>query len=71
MTTAKIKKVLASVESLPTSIQLGERRLDSLPLPIRKDIVRAARTAGDPPISQYLDSLTEQEFENWLKLKLA
>lgn len=71
MTTATITKTLSKIESQPTEYSLGFRRLTSLPIRIRKNINLACILKGennDNSMKEFLNTLTEQEFINWLIL---
>ena len=71
MTKATITKTLETVNSQPTEYSLGFRRLTSLPVRVRRNINLACVLKGennDNSMKEFLNTLTEQEFINWLKL---
>lgn len=71
MTNAVITKTLEKVSEQPVEYSLGFRRLVSLPVRVRNNINLACVLKGkinDNSMKEYLQSLTEQEFINWLKL---
>lgn len=71
MTTATITKTLDKVNSQSSEYSLGFRRLTVLPLRVRKNLNLACILKGennDNSIKDFLNTLTEEEFINWLKL---
>jgi hypothetical protein len=75
MTTQIITKTLAKVNAQPTEYSLGFKRLTVLPLRVRKDFDLASNLEtnfdGKKALENqknFLGSLTEQEYINWLKL---
>ena len=72
MNNATITKTLKKVDSLPKSYSLGFRRLTVLPKRVRKNINLACVLKGessDKSAQDFLNSLTEQEYIEWLKNK--
>jgi hypothetical protein len=71
MKAAEITKTLNKVNAQPNEYSLGFRRLTVLPLRVRKNINLACILKGENnnnSIKEFLNTLTEQEFINWLKL---
>jgi hypothetical protein len=71
MTTATITKTLAKVNDQPAEYSTGFKRLTSLPLRVRHNVILACVLKGennDNSMKDFLNNLTEQEFINWLKL---
>ena len=71
MTTATITKTLLKVNEQPNNYSLGFKRITSLPVRVRRNINLACIMKGennDNSMKNFLNSLTEQEFVNWLKL---
>jgi hypothetical protein len=71
MTSAVITKTLEKVSEQPSEYSLGFRRLTVLPVRVRRSINLACVLNGemnDNSMKEYLQTLTEQEFINWLKL---
>jgi hypothetical protein len=75
MNTATITKVLKKVENASSEYSLGFRRLTSLPARIKKSFDLAANLEtnfdGQKALNNqkaFLESLTEKEFINWLKI---
>jgi hypothetical protein len=71
MTTATITKTLAKVNAQPLEYSLGFRRHSVLPLRVRQNIILACVLRGENDtysMTEFLNSLTDQEFINWLRL---
>lgn len=71
MNNASITKTLSKVKNQPSNYSLGFRRLNSLPLRIRENINLACILKGesnDNSMKDYLGSLTDSEFINFLKI---
>jgi hypothetical protein len=71
MTTAEITKTVNKVNAQPVEYSLGFKRLTVLPVRVRKNINLACVLKGennDNSMKEYLNTLTEQEFINWLKI---
>jgi len=71
MTTAIITKTIAKVNDQPSEYSTGFKRLTSLPLRVRNNIILACVVKGENntnSMKDFLNNLTEQEFINWLKL---
>ena len=72
MNNATITKTLKKVASLPQNYSLGFRRLTVLPKRVRKNINLACVMKGessDKSAQDFLDSLTDQEYIEWLRTK--
>jgi hypothetical protein len=70
MTPATITKTLAKANAQPAEYSLGFRRLTALPVRVRYNISLACILRGesnDNSMKEFLNTLTEQEFINWLK----
>ena len=70
MTTATITKVLANIKNQSSIYSLSFKRLAALPVRVRKKINLACILKGetnDNSMKDFLGSLTEKEFINWLK----
>ena len=71
MKTAEITKTVNKVNAQPVEYSLGFRRLTVLPVRVRRNINLACVLKGesnDNSMKEFLNTLTEQEFINWLKL---
>ena len=71
MKTAEITKTVNKVNAQPVEYSLGFRRLTVLPIRVRRNINLACVLKGesnDNSMKEFLNTLTEQEFINWLKL---
>lgn len=71
MTSAVITKTLEKVSAQPSEYSLGFRRLTVLPVRVRRNVNLACILKGesnDNSMKDFLNSLTEQEFINWLKV---
>lgn len=71
MTTAEITKTVNKVNTQPVEYSLGFRRLTVLPVRVRRNINLSCILKGesnDNSMKEFLNTLTEQEFINWLKL---
>ena len=71
MKTAEITKTVNKVNAQPTEYSLGFRRLTVLSVRVRRNINLACVLKGesnDNSMKEFLNTLTEQEFINWLKL---
>ena len=71
MKTAEITKTVNKVNEQPVEYSLGFRRLTVLPIRVRRNINLACILKGesnDNSMKEFLNTLTEQEFTNWLKL---
>lgn len=71
MKTAEITKTINKVNAQPVEYSLGFRRLTVLPVRVRRNINLACVLKGesnDNSMKEFLNTLTEQEFINWLKL---
>ena len=71
MTNAVITKTLEKVSEQPSEYSLGFRRLTVLPVRVRRNINLACVLKGeanDNSMKEYLQTITEQEFINWLIL---
>lgn len=71
MKTAEITKTVNKVNAQQVEYSLGFRRLTVLPIRVRRNINLACVLKGesnDNSMKEFLDTLTEQEFINWLKL---
>ena len=71
MRKAEITKILNKIENQPIEYSIGFKRLHVLPVRVRKDINLACVLKGennDNSMKNFLNTLTNQEFINWLKL---
>lgn len=71
MKTAEITKTVNKVNAQPVEYSLGFKRLTVLPVRVRRNINLACVLKGesnDNSMKEFLNTLTEQEFINWLKL---
>ena len=71
MTTAEITKTVNKVNAQSVEYSLGFRRLTVLPVRVRRNINLACVLKGesnDNSMKEFLNTLSEQEFINWLKL---
>ena len=71
MKTAEITKTVNKVNAQPVKYSLGFRRLTSLPIRVRRNINLACVLKGesnDNSMKEFLNTLNEKEFINWLKL---
>lgn len=71
MTTAQITKTLNKVDAQPKEYSIGFRRLTVLPVRVRTNINLACILKGENnnnSMKEFLNTMTEQEFINWLKL---
>ena len=71
MRKAEIIKILNKIENQPIEYSIGFKRLHVLPVRVRKDINLACVLKGennDNSMKNFLNTLTNQEFINWLKL---
>lgn len=71
MKTAEITKTVNKVNNQPAEYSLGFKRLTVLPVRVRRSINLACVLKGesnDNSMKEFLNTLTEQEFINWLKL---
>ena len=71
MKATEITKTLNKVNAQPAEYSLGFKRLTVLPVRVRKNINLACILNGesnDNSMKDFLNTLTEQEFINWLKL---
>ena len=71
MKATEITKTLNKVNAQPAEYSLGFKRLTVLPVRVRKNINLACVLKGesnDNSMKDFLNTLTEQEFINWLKL---
>jgi len=73
MNDLQIKEIINEVKSQPKEYSLGFRRLTSLPISIRRNINLACVMRGndnDNLMKDFLQTLTDQEFINWLKISV-
>jgi len=73
MTTATITKTIAKVNDQPSEYSTGFKRLTSLPLRVRNNIILACVVNGENntnSMKDFLNNLTEQEFINWVKISI-
>ena len=71
MTAATITKVLKKVGNNTNGYSLGFVRLTALPVRVRRDINLSCVLSGeknDNSIKEFFNSMTEEEFVNWMKL---
>ena len=71
MKTAEITKTVNKVNAQPAEYSLGFKRLTVLPVRVRRNINLACVLKGesnDNSMKEFLSTLTEQEFINWLKV---
>lgn len=71
MKTSIITKTVNKVKAQPVEYSLGFRRLTVLPVKVRRNINLACvlkDESNDNSIKEFLNTLTEQEFINWLKM---
>lgn len=71
MKSATITKTLAKVSAQPKEYSLGYKRLHCLPVRVRSNINMTCVLKGesnDNSMKDFLNTLTEQEYINWLKL---
>ena len=71
MKNSEITKTINKVNAQPVEYSLGFRRLTVLPVRVRRNINLACVLKGesnDNSMKEFLNTLTEQEFINWLKL---
>ena len=71
MNASEITKTVNKVNVQPVEYSLGFRRLTVLPVRVRRNINLACVLKGesnDTSMKEYLNTLTEQEFINWLKV---
>ena len=71
MNAAQITKTVNKVNSESKEYSIGFRRLISLPVRVSKNIILACVLNGENDtnsMKEFLNTLTEQEFINWLKL---
>ena len=71
MKTAEITKTLKKVNAQSVNYSLGYRRLTALPIRVRRNINLACVLRGesnDNSMKEFLNTLNEKEFINWLKL---
>ena len=71
MKAAEITKIVNKVNAQPKEYSLGFKRLTVLPVRVRRNINLACVLKGesnDNLMKEFLSSLTEQEFINWLKV---
>ena len=71
MTTAQITKTLNKVDAQPKEYSIGFRRLTVLPARVRTNINLSCILKGennDNSMKEFLNTLTEEQFINWLKL---
>ena len=71
MTTAQITKTLNKVDAQPKEYSIGFRRLTVLPARVRTNINLSCILKGennDNSMKEFFNTLTEEQFINWLKL---
>lgn len=71
MTTATITKTLNKIENQPSNYSIGYKRLASLPQRVKMNIIKSLALRGESSqlsIKDFLGSLTDAEFVNWMKL---
>jgi len=71
MKTAEITKIINKVNAQPVEYSLGFKRLTVLPIRVRRNINLACILKGESnnnSMKEFLNTLTNQEFINWLKL---
>ena len=71
MKTAEITKTVKKLNTQPVEYSLGFRRISVLPVRVRRNINLACVLKGesnDNSMKEFLNTLTEQEFINWLKV---
>ena len=71
MKPAEITKTVNKGNAQPVEYSLGFRRLTVLSIRVRRNINLACVLKGesnDNSMKEFLNTLTEQEFINWLKL---
>ena len=71
MTKSAIKSTLTKLKEQPQNYSLGFRRLTVLPLRVSNNIALACLLKGEEntnSMKEFLNTLTEQEFINWLRV---
>ena len=71
MRTIEITKIVNKVNAQPVEYSLGFKRLTVLPIRVRRNINLACVLKGennDNSMKEFLNTLSEQEFINWLRL---